>query len=146
MKTTRLFGALGLLVVSFASGLSARATTIPSWVRVDTITIVAIQNTVPWAPSVHRSYVSGNYRFSLDPTSPGISYSPDRPPNISAFLMMIDSGINAEGTHTYGLNIDLGPSFVIESSDTTFGVDAFIADVNISDNSGSVTIFVDRWQ
>ena len=122
------------------------ASSLPSWVRVETITVDGVANAIPGGATIHRVYAGGTYRFSLDPTSPGISYSGGRPPEISSFLMIIDKSTTQNSTQTVGLSEDVGPTYTIETSGAGFSLDAFVADIYIGDNSGSTRIFVDQWK
>ena len=143
MKTVKmpvLFCAMAMAVAAHASSTS------PSWVRVETLTVQGVANGLPGGAAVHRQYSGGTYRFSLDLTSPGITYSGGRPPEISAFVSTLDSAVNAVGTHTFGLNQDFGPVSAVQNSDTSFSVDCYIVDTPIWDNGGSVRIFVDKWE
>jgi hypothetical protein len=139
-------GALALIAGSVATVDGAQA---GQWTLVETLRIDGVAAAIPAQTAiVKRDYSAGGiYRFSLDPTAPGISYAVGYPKVNSVFVMVLDQkgpGVPG-GQHSYGLNMDEGLHSFIHVAPTYFGINAAVIDQYNFDNSGYVNLIVEKY-
>lgn len=118
----------------------------------DKVTLQGAQNSVPGGQQYHIENIpAGVYRFRIDPQSNGVDYNTgyiDATKSLAAGLMVYN---RSDATHKaevsyYGINNPRGPQEVIHPVPVSAGLDLFLEDWNRADNTGSVTVVIERWQ
>ncbi|WP_289366123.1 hypothetical protein [Pantoea stewartii] len=96
---------------------------------------------------------SGVYRFRIDPESAGVDYATGQAGNTrskSAALMIYDRTTTSDKSAAvsfYGLNDDgLQASSLMHAFPQGGGFDLYLQDWQRADNSGSVSVIIEKWQ
>ena len=124
------------------------------WQPYKTVTLDGYNNTIPGGNFYNETNVaSGVYRFRIDPESAGVDYATGQAGNTrskSAALMIYDRTITSDKSAAvsfYGLNDDgLEASSLMHAFPQGGGFDLYLQDWQRADNSGSVSVIIEKWQ
>ncbi|QIE99532.1 hypothetical protein G5574_18810 [Pantoea stewartii] len=139
------------------------------WQPYKTVTLDGYNNTIPGGSFYNETNVaSGVYRFRIDPESAGVDYATGQAGNTrsksaalmiydrtttsdkSAALMIYDRTTTSDKSAAvsfYGLNDDgLEASSLMHAFPQGGGFDLYLQDWQRADNSGSLSVIIEKWQ
>ncbi|KTS30153.1 hypothetical protein ACTUSR_07360 [Pantoea stewartii subsp. indologenes] len=139
-----------IVAFSVVTSFSAMA----GWQPYKTVTLDGYNNTIPGGSFYNETNVaSGVYRFRIDPESAGVDYATGQAGNTrskSAALMIYDRTTTSDKSAAvsfYGLNDDgLEASSLMHAFPQGGGFDLYLQDWQRADNSGSVSVIIEKWQ
>ncbi|PCE23464.1 hypothetical protein BWP39_27685 [Paraburkholderia acidicola] len=118
----------------------------------DKVTLDAVQNTLPGGQQYHIETIpAGVYRFRIDPASVGVNNNTggeNATKSLTAAMFVFN---RADATHKaesfyYGINNPRGAQEIIHAVPVNAGVDLFLEEWNRADNTGSVTVIIEKWE